>query len=346
MLENKEKVLVTGAGGFIGHHLVTSLKEQGYWVRGVDVKYPEYTKVDADEFVVEDLRGEWGSWKGVAELVKGVDVVYHLAANMGGMGFIQSNHSEIIYDSTRIDLNILEALRYEKVRKFFYSSSACVYNEQMQEDIFIDALKEEDAYPALPQDAYGWEKLIIEKFSEYIGRDSIIDPRIARFHNIYGPYGTWTGGREKAPAAMCRKVALAKLTGNPVVEIWGDGLQTRSFCFVDDCVEGIQRLMRSDYRYPLNIGSDRLISINDLALLTADIADIDINLVHIEGNQGVRGRNSDNTRIREVLDWEPSISLELGMKRTYDWIEKQVKSALEKGASYIDLKTGDYLRKF
>jgi nucleoside-diphosphate-sugar epimerase len=217
------------------------------------------------------------------------------------------------------------------VRRYLYTSSACIYPEYLQTDADVKPLREEDAYPAQPQDGYGWEKLVAELLARYYREDHGMDTRIVRFHNIFGPLGTWDGGREKAPAAMCRKVAVAKLTGNPRVEIWGDGEQTRSFCYIDDCVEGLYRLMQSGYAEPLNLGQDRLISINEMARLVAGIAGIEIELVHVDGPQGVRGRNSDNTRLREVLGWEPEISLDDGLARTYQWIEKQVSDTLEKG---------------
>lgn len=315
------KVLVTGAGGFIGHHLVTYLKAKGYWVRGVDIKYPEYTEVDADEFEILDLR----RWDSALQATRGVDEVYALAADMGGMGFIQSNHALILYNNALINFHTMEAARINGVQRYLYTSSACIYPEYLQETTDVKPLKEEDAYPAAPQDAYGWEKLITEILAHYYNTDYGMETRIVRFHNIFGELGTWDGGREKAPAAMCRKVAMAKLTGERVVEIWGDGEQTRSFCHVDDTVEGIFRLMQSDYREPLNLGQDRMISINELVDMVAEAAGIEVEKKHIDGPQGVRGRNSDNTRLREVLGWEPQISLEEGLKRTYDWIEAQVK---------------------
>lgn len=315
------RVLVTGAGGFIGHHLVTFLKERGHWVRGVDLKKPEFTDVDADEFLLLDLRDPAAA----REAVDGVDEVYALAADMGGMGFISSNYARILFNNAMINLNTIEAARAAGVQRYLYSSSACIYPEHRQTDADVTPLKESDAYPALPQDSYGWEKLISEKLAEYYHQDYAMETRIVRFHNIYGPYGTYDGGREKAPAALCRKVAMAEEGGE--VEIWGDGEQTRSFCYIDDCVEGIYRLMRSDFAEPINLGTDRMVSINELAKIIIDISGKSgLRLKHIDGPQGVRGRNSDNTLLRQVLGWEPGTSLENGLRETYRWIEKQVQA--------------------
>jgi GDP-D-mannose 3',5'-epimerase len=320
----KARILVTGAGGFIGHHLVTALKKQGHWVRGVDIKRPEYAPTKADEFLQLDLR----RWQSCLTATEGVSQVYALAADMGGMGFISVNHGLILHNNALINIHTLEAARQHGVERYLYTSSACIYPVFKQIDTNVAPLREEDAYPAQPEDAYGWEKLVTERLCDYYRSDYGIQTRIVRFHNIYGPEGSWEGGREKAPAAICRKVAYAKLTGNCEVEIWGDGHQTRSFCFIDDCVEGVQRLMRSDYPYPLNMGSDRLISINDMLALVARIAGVKVVRKHIQGPQGVRGRNSDNTRLRQVLEWEPRVSLERGLEKTYRWIEKQVRARL------------------
>lgn len=316
------RILVTGAGGFIGHHLVARFKQEGHWVRGVDLKYPEYSDVIADEFEIRDLR----NWEDCLEVTRNVDDVYALAADMGGMGFISANHSVILRNNSLINLHTIEAARRNDVDRYLYTSSACIYPEHLQTDAEVTPLKEEDAYPAAPQDAYGWEKLVTEKLVEYYASDFDMDVRMVRFHNIFGPLGTWDGGREKAPAAICRKVAQAEDGGS--VEIWGDGLQTRSFCYIDDCVEGIARLMESDYREPINLGTDRMVTINEMAEIVIGISGKrGLTLEHVEGPQGVRGRNSDNTRLREVLGWEPKVSLEDGLELTYRWIEKQVQAA-------------------
>jgi nucleoside-diphosphate-sugar epimerase len=322
---SKTRVLVTGAGGFIGHHLVTFLRKKGYWVRGVDIKYPEYSEVDADEFEILDLR----RWDNCLQATRGIEEVYGLAADMGGMGFISSHHSQILHNNSLINTHTLEAARVNGAKRYFYTSSACIYPEYKQTDANVVPLKEEDAYPAQPQDAYGWEKLVMERLCAHYREDYGLETRIVRFHNIFGPQGTWDGGREKAPAALSRKIATAKLTGNREIEMWGDGEQTRSFCYIDDTLEGIYRLMRSDHTSPLNLGSDRMVTINQLAEIIARIAGVEIAVKHIPGPQGVRGRNSDNTRLRQVLNWEPQISLEEGLKQTYTWVEQQVAGKLK-----------------
>ncbi len=318
------RILVTGAGGFIGHHLVTVLKQQGHWVRGADLKHPEYSTTDADEFELLDLR----RWPDCLEATRGVDDVYALAADMGGMGFISQHHAAILHNNVLINTHTIEAARRNGVSRYLYTSSACIYPEYRQTDAQVQPLKESDAYPAAPQDAYGWEKLVTERLCTHYHQDYGLDVRIVRFHNIFGPLGTWDGGREKAPAAMCRKIATAKLTGATSIDIWGDGEQTRSFCYIDDCVEGLVRLMASGHIEPLNLGQDRMVTINGLAHLVMQCAGYDVELKHIDGPQGVRGRNSDNTRLREVLGWEPQISLEDGLVRTYAWIEEQVRQTL------------------
>jgi nucleoside-diphosphate-sugar epimerase len=323
------KVLVTGAGGFIGHYLVSYLKQQGYWVRGVDIKQPEYNPTDADEFEILDLR----RWDNCLQAANGVQEVYALAADMGGMGFISAHHAQILHNNSLINLHTLEAARINGVKRYLYTSSACIYPEFKQLDANVTPLKESDAYPAQPQDAYGWEKLVTERLCQHYREDYSMETRIVRFHNIFGPLGTWEGGREKAPAAMCRKVAYAKLTGETEIEIWGDGEQTRSFCYIDDCVEGIFKLMRSKFHEPLNLGQDRMVTINQLAESVAKIAGVDLVKKHVSGPQGVRGRNSDNTLLRQVLGWEPQISLEDGLARTYVWIEAQLKAKLESSSA-------------
>jgi nucleoside-diphosphate-sugar epimerase len=324
-MATQTKVLVTGAGGFIGHHLVTFLKNRGYWVRGVDIKLPEYSTTDADEFELLDLR----RWDNCLQATRDVDEVYALAADMGGMGFISANHAQILRNNSLINIHTLDAARVNKVGRYLYTSSACIYPEYLQEDANVTPLKESDAYPAQPQDAYGWEKLIAERLCTHYREEFGIETRIVRFHNIFGPLGTWDGGREKAPAALSRKIAAAKLSGQSEIEIWGDGEQTRSFCYIDDCTAGIFKLMQSDFTEPLNLGQDRMVTVNQLADIIADIAGIRVSKKHIDGPQGVRGRNSDNALLREVLGWEPEISLEKGLAHTYSWIEDQVRARQE-----------------
>lgn len=324
MAKTKKKALVTGAGGFIGHHLVNFLKKKGYWVRGVDIKKPEFEKTQADEFLVMDLR----EYKNCLKASSGVNEVYALAADMGGMGYIAFNNSKILHNNILIDTHSLEAARVNGVERYFYPSSACIYPEHIQEKVSVKPLKEADAYPAQPQDAYGWEKLFKELLLTHYAHDHGMKVRIARFHNIYGPLSTWNGDRAKAPTSLARKIAYAKLSRKNEIEIWGDGKQTRSFCYIDDCITGIYKLMHSSFDQPLNIGSSELVSINNFVDMVSDIAGVKVKKIHIKGPQGVRGRNSDNTLIKKVLGWEPSIGLKEGMAKTYKWVETQVAKSL------------------
>lgn len=315
------RVLVTGAAGFIGHHLTKYLRAHGYWVRGVDVKACEFEPSAAHELQLLDLR----RWESCLTAARGVDEVYHLAANMGGIGYIETNKATIVHDNVLMDAHILEAARENGARRVLFTSSACVYPQYLQRSSDVAPLKEEDAYPADPEDGYGWEKLFTERACRHYAEDYGLDTRVVRFHNIYGPLGTFEGGREKSPAAICRKVALVDDGGE--IEVWGDGGQTRSYCYVDDCVEGMHRLMRSGHGEPLNLGTDRLVTINDLVDIVAAVAGKTVRRRHdLSKPQGVRGRNSDNTRLRAVLQWEPRIPLEEGMARTYRWIEGQLRA--------------------
>jgi nucleoside-diphosphate-sugar epimerase len=315
------KALVCGAGGFIGGHLINRLKEVGYWVRGVDLKKNEFGNMSADEFVLGDLRD-----KAVCNSLFDVkyNEIYQLAADMGGAGYIFTGEhdADVMHNSATINLNILDLARKHKVPKIFYSSSACIYPEYNQMEPDNPKCSEDSAYPAAPDSEYGWEKLFSERLYFSYQRNYGIEVRVARFHNIFGPQGTWSGGKEKAPAAICRKVAMSEEGG--VIEIWGDGKQTRSFLYIDECLEGIRRLMKSDFSGPVNIGSDEMVSINQLAMMASEIAGKKIHLKHIEGPLGVRGRNSDNRLIKEKLGWAPSKPLKDGIAKTYAWITEQL----------------------
>ncbi len=315
-----KRALVAGAGGFIGHHLVKYLVANGYWVRGVDTKLPEYEPTKADEFEVLDLR----RLDNCLMATRQVDEVYHLAADMGGIGYINFHHADAAGNNVLISTHLLESSRINGVQKLFFASSACVYPQNLQSDPEVTPLKEEDAHPYDPDEGYGWEKLFTEKLCQYYAVDHGLETRVARFHNVYGPLGTYDGGREKAPAAICRKVALTPDGGE--IEIWGDGEQTRSFMNIEDCVDGVLRLVASDNRGPLNLGTSRLITINSLVDLVSQIAGKKLIKRHdLSGPQGVRGRNSDNTKVYSALGWEPKVSLESGMEITYHWIENQLK---------------------
>lgn len=323
---NQKTVLICGAGGFIGHHLVERYKKEGYWVRGVDIKYPEFEVTIADEFVVADLRFPEGVNLAFDNMSTPFDEVIQLAANMGGMGFISSHDAEIMHDSALINLNVLEKSRVTGAKKIFYSSSACIYPEHNQLDPNNPKCSEDSAYPAAPDTEYGWEKLFSERLFYAYARDYGMDVRIARFHNVFGPKGTWKGGREKAPAAICRKVVETK--AGDIIEIWGKGDQTRSFLYIDECVEGIRRIMSAKKSPPvLNLGSEEMISINDLTRLIAKIANKNITIKNVPGPEGVRGRNSDNELLRTTLSWEPTEKLEDGLRKLYAWIYEQISSS-------------------
>jgi len=321
-----KKVLVLGAGGFIGSHLVKRLKKEGYWVRGVDLKYPEFSPTAADEFIIGDLRDQ-AVCRAVVD--QRFDEIYQLAADMGGAGYIFTGEhdADVMHNSATINLNILDLCRQQGVGRIFYSSSACMYPEYNQLDPDNPKCSEDSAYPAAPDSEYGWEKLFSERLYLAYHRNYGVVVRIARYHNIFGPEGTWKGGREKAPAAICRKVAEAPNGGE--IEIWGDGKQTRSFLYIDECIEGTLRLMRSDFTGPVNIGSEEMVTINRLAEMVMEIAGKKLRIKHVPGPLGVRGRNSDNRLIREKLGWAPSMSLRDGLEKTYRWIGKQVAKAKE-----------------
>lgn len=318
-----KKMLVCGAGGFIGAHLVKRLKAEGHWVRGVDLKFPRFAETEADDFVVADLRDQ----ASVRQIVDTrFDEVYQLAADMGGAGYIFTgdHDADVMHNSATINLNMLDACHKRNIKRIFYSSSACMYPEYNQLDPDNPKCSEDSAYPAAPDSEYGWEKLFSERLFLAYGRNYGMEPRIARFHNIFGPEGSWNDGKEKAPAAICRKVAMAKNGGD--VEIWGDGKQTRSFLYVDECLDGVTLLTRSARTGPYNIGSEEMVTINQLVDIVADIAGKSLEKRHIDGPTGVRGRNSDNALIREELNWAPTQPLRSGLEKTYEWIERQVMS--------------------
>jgi nucleoside-diphosphate-sugar epimerase len=315
--------LVCGAGGFIGSHLVKRLKREGFWVRGVDLKYPEFSETEADDFIIGDLRDQ-SICRHITDMK--FDQVYQLAADMGGAGYIFTGEhdADVMHNSATINLNMLDACHKRNIKRIFYSSSACIYPEYNQMDPDNPKCSEDSAYPAQPDSEYGWEKLFSERLYLSYQRNHGIEVHIARFHNIFGPEGTWDGGKEKAPAALCRKVALAR--NGSEIEMWGDGQQTRSFLYIDECLEGVRRLMNSDFSGPVNIGSEEMVTINQLSKMVMDIAQKDLTIMHIEGPLGVRGRNSDNRWIREKLGWEPSMKLADGLTTTFRWIDAQARS--------------------
>ncbi|MDA4129236.1 MAG: NAD-dependent epimerase/dehydratase family protein [Thaumarchaeota archaeon] len=333
-----KRALVAGAGGFIGHHLVNRLKSEGYYVRGVDLKYPEFEPTMADDFIIADLRGPGEAF----EATHSMDDVYQLAADMGGIGYITSNLADIARNNVLINVNMLDAAVANNIKRYLYTSSACIYPRSHQLIENATPLREEDAIPADPEAGYGWEKLFSEQMVQYYAKDHDLDTRIVRFHNVYGPLGTYDGGKEKSPAALCRKIAKAfpypasecnsttdiykyQREGKYPIEIWGDGNQTRTYLYIDDCIEGLRRIMQSGYSAPLNLGTNALLSINELALLIGKIAGKPLILEHVDGPQGVRGRSSDNGRLYEVLGWGPSVTLREGLTPTYQWIEQQVR---------------------
>ncbi len=339
----EKKALVLGAGGFIGSHMVKRLKDEGYWVRGVDLKHPDFSRHHADEFVIGDLRDksfvnrivEFKGWQGnffhsvPYRMIESFDEIYQFAADMGGAGYIFTgdNDADIMHNSATVNLNLLDAVVKAQgmgrgTPRVFYSSSACAYPSHIQEDTDNPGLREEDAYPANPDSDYGWEKLFSERLYLAYGRNHDITVRVARYHNIYGPEGTWDGGKEKAPAAMCRKVA--SVASGETIDCWGDGEQTRSFLYIDDCIEATRRLMDSDCEEVINIGSEEMVSINQLIETVCKVSGKDVEVNHIPGPLGVRGRNSQNDMIRKVLDWDYEFSLEEGISRTYEWIDHQV----------------------
>ena len=317
-----QRILVTGAGGFIGHHLVKRLKADGHWVRGVDLKLPEYEPSPADEFVIADLR----SFESCAQAVSGLEAVYNLAADMGGIGYITANHATLTRNNVLINAHMLEAAHLAGVPRYLYTSSACVYPSFLQDEEDVTPLREQDAIPADPEKGYGWEKLFAEEMTKYYHEDHGLDVRIVRFHNIYGPLGTYDGGKEKAPAAICRKVAVAE--DHSTIEVWGDGEQTRSFCYIDDCVEGLVRIMASGFQGPINLGTEEIVTVNELVDAVCDVAGKRITKRHdLTKPQGVRGRNSDNSLLNEVLGWQPETTLREGLERTYPWIWSELEKS-------------------
>ncbi len=323
MTTNNKTALVCGGGGFIGSHLVKRLKQEGYWVRGADLKKPDFSATAADDFVIADLRDD-ESWKKILD--RPFDEVYQLAADMGGAGYIFTGEhdADVMHNSASINLNAAHYGQKAGIKKIFYSSSACMYPAYNQEDPNNPKCNEASAYPAAPDSEYGWEKLFSERLYLSFARNYKMNVRIARFHNIFGPEGTWRGGKEKAPAAICRKVAEAPDGGE--IEIWGDGMQTRSFLYIDECLEGVRRLMQSEFTGPVNIGSEEMVTINQLAEIAMGIAGKKLTIKHIDGPLGVRGRNSDNKLIKEKLGWAPSQPLNTGLTKTYEWIQQQLKA--------------------
>jgi len=320
-----KKALVAGAGGFIGHNLVTYLKNKGYWVRGADIKESEFEKTGADEFKLLDLR----EFRNCMEICEGIDEVYQLAADMGGIGYITAYHADILRNNTLINMHMLEAARRQKVKNYLFTSSACIYPQYLQKDAKVKKLKEEEAYPADAEPGYGWEKLFAELAAQYYRGDFGLTTHIVRFHNIFGPLGTYEGGKEKSPAAICRKIALAE--DGDEIEIWGDGKQTRSYCYIDDCVEAIYRLMQSEFYDPVNIGQERLVTIDKMVDIVAEIAGKRIKKRYdLSKPQGVRGRNADIALAKRVLEWSPEVSLEQGLRETYKWIGEQVRGRSER----------------
>ncbi len=324
-----KRILVNGAGGFIGGHMVKRLKSEGHWVRAADIKRHEFSSLPADEFVQGDLSDQ----RLMASVVEGIDEIYQFAADMGGAGYIFTGEhdADVMHNSATINLNALHFGQKAGVKKIFYSSSACIYPEYNQLDPLNPKCSEKSAYPAAPDSEYGWEKLFSERLYLSYMRNYGMAVRVARFHNIFGPEGTWTGGKEKAPAAICRKIA--EVEGGDEIEIWGDGEQTRSFLFIDECIEGVRRLMESEFTGPVNIGSEEMVSINQLAAMVMEIAGKRLSIRHISGPQGVRGRNSDNHLIAEKLNWKPTRSLRAGLEKTYRWIEEQV--AVSRSANLV-----------